>query len=420
MHRGVPREARARGTSRLQNLQIRLVQSEGERRPAPLGCPEGHGWGRIREEGERFLYFVVSAGGTAGHINPALAVADELRGRGHEILFVGTPDHIESTLAAQAGFPFTGFSVSGFDKAHPLSLLTSGKKILSATKKAKRLFSDKRPDAVLTFGAYVSIPVGRAAHEMDIPLIVHEQNSVMGMANAYLARFADVLALTYEGSDAGVKAKSAPVVLGNPVRASVEQSDRARGRAFAGVPDDALMLLVFGGSLGAQHLNRAICAMKERLLGIEDLYIVHSTGQADYDSVVSELALAPEQQRRWRVFPYIDCMGDVLAASDLVVSRAGASSLAEIATLHVPAVLVPYPYARGDHQTLNARSHVATGAAALVADADLDGEAFRDLVAGLLCDGERRATMAAACKKLSGADARRRLADLAISATKER
>ena len=151
------------------------------------------------------MYFVISAGGTAGHINPALAVADELRHRGHEILFVGTPDHIESRLATQAGFEFTGFAVSGFDKAHPLTMLTSGVKLLKATRCAKKLFARKRPDAVITFGAYVSIPVGRAAFEMDIPLVIHEQNSVTGMANVYLAKHATAIALTYAESAKGIE-----------------------------------------------------------------------------------------------------------------------------------------------------------------------------------------------------------------------
>lgn len=363
------------------------------------------------------MYFVISAGGTAGHINPALAVADELRQRGHEVLFVGTPNHIESKLACQAGFPFVGFEVSGFDKAHPLTLVSSGRKILKATKKAKAMFSERRPDAVLTFGAYVSIPVGRAAHEMGIPLIVHEQNSVVGMANSYLAKYADVMAVTYEESVSQLKSRNEPVVVGNPVRSSVENSNRARGRELVEVPQDATVLLVFGGSLGAQHLNRAIVNMKERILAQDGVYVVQSTGQADHDAVVEQLALSEEEGKRWKVFPYIDQMGDVLAASDLVVSRAGASSLAEIMTLGIPAVLVPYPHARGDHQTLNARSCVAAGAACLVADSEVEGQEFSDLVLDLLADAAKRDTMAAASKKLSGSDARRRLADLAISAT---
>lgn len=358
------------------------------------------------------MYYVIAAGGTAGHINPALAVAGELRRRGHEILFVGTPDHIESRLATQVGFEFRGFAVSGFDKAHPLTLVSSGAKLLKATRAAKKLFKSKRPDAVVTFGAYVSIPVGRAAFEMGIPLVIHEQNSVPGMANAYLAKHATAIALTYEESARGLEGACEPVVLGNPVRASFETCTRAEARASLGISDDALVLLVMGGSLGAQHVNRAICDMKDRLLAIDGLHVIQSAGESDYENVLAQLDLSDDERKRWHVSPYIDSMNEVLVASDLVVSRAGASSVAEIMTVGVPSVLIPYPYARGDHQTLNARSCVAVGAARLVPDADVENADFSDLLVELLGDKTRRDTMTQACKKLSGSDARIRLADM--------
>lgn len=358
------------------------------------------------------MYFVISAGGTAGHINPALAVAGELRDRGHEILFVGTPDHIESKLAEQAGFDFVGFPVSGFDKAHPLTLLTSGAKLLKATSKAKGIFKRRRPDAVATFGAYVSIPVGNAASQMGIPLVIHEQNSVPGMANVYLSKHASVVAVTYSESAQSLAQGAEPVVVGNPVRASFESKSKADARAALDLPADATVLLVMGGSLGAQHVNEAICAMKDRLLELDDLHIIHSTGQSDHQRVVKELDLTDEQRKRWRVTPYIDSMSDALASADLVVSRAGASSLAEIMTIGVASVLVPYPYARGDHQTLNARSCVEAGASRLVSDDDVDAPEFAELVLELLENEGTRDTMAEACRKLSGSDARIRLADI--------
>ena len=134
------------------------------------------------------MYFAIAAGGTAGHVNPAIAVASELEKHGHDVMFFGTPNHIESRLAKDAGFDFTDLDVAGFDKAHPTTFLTSSIKILKATSKVKEMFSQRRPDAVITFGAYVSLPVGRAANSCKIPLVIHEQNSVAGMANKYLAK----------------------------------------------------------------------------------------------------------------------------------------------------------------------------------------------------------------------------------------
>ena len=361
------------------------------------------------------MYFVVSAGGTAGHINPAIAVADELRSRGHRILFVGTPNHIEAKLAVDAGFDFKGFEVAGFDKARPWTLATSGAKIMKATSAAKAMLKADRPDAVLTFGAYVSIPVGRAATSLGIPLIIHEQNSVPGMANTYLAKKADVTALTYEESAKHLQPKNPPVIIGNPVRASFETCSRARGRELLGIPDDATVMLAFGGSLGAQHLNAAVAAMKDQLLAIPNLHVVHGTGKADYQAAKDKLNLTEEESKRWHLFEYIDQMGDVLAASDMVVSRAGASSLAEIMTLGIPAVLVPFPYARGDHQTLNASGCVAAGAACLIPDAEVEGEEFASTVLDLATNPDRRAVMAQACSQFSGSSARIQLADIACN-----
>lgn len=358
------------------------------------------------------MNFIISAGGTAGHINPALAVADELRSRGHRVHFVGTPNHIESRLAKQAGFDFTGFPVSGFDKAHPFTLLTSSVKLLRATRAAKRLFKEQHPDAVATFGAYVSIPVGRAAFETGVPLVIHEQNSVPGMANEYLARHADVIAVTYPESTPALKGHQDPVVVGNPVRASFEACSRSEAREALEIPQDALVLLVMGGSLGAQHVNTAVSKMKDRLLAIDRLHVIHSTGESDYERIVDDLALTDEEAKRWRVSPYIESMDQVLWASDLAISRAGASSVAELMTVGVPAILIPYPHARGDHQTLNAQSCVKAGASKLISDDKVDSDEFSDLVMQLLEDATTRDTMAQACKSLSGSDARRSLANM--------
>lgn len=168
------------------------------------------------------------------------------------------------------------------------------------------------------------------------------------------------------------------LMTGNPVRRSVIEGDRARGRKALGVPEDATLLLVFGGSLGAQHLNERVVSLKNELLSRKNLYVLHSTGADGFEETERALALTPEEAKRYRVQPYIDNMGDMLAAADLVLSRSGASSVAEIAALAVPSVLVPYPHATADHQTTNARYLVDAGAGVLCADADIDGSAFAD------------------------------------------
>lgn len=359
---------------------------------------------------------VLSGGGTAGHINPALALADVLRERGCDVEYAGTPQGVEARLVPQAGVPFTAFEASGFNRSHPLSIVKGISKIARSTKEAKRWFADIKPDVVVGFGGYVSIPVVRAAVSLGIPVVIHEQNSVMGMANKYLAKKAQAVCLTYEHSASAVEDKGKIRLTGNPVRASVLKSSREAGRAMFDMAEGESMLLVFGGSLGARHINEALASMKDELLAREDLHVVHITGPKEFDRVSDELALTPEQQRRWHVLGYQDRMGDNLAAADVIVSRAGATSLAEISALAIPALLVPYPHATEDHQTTNAKAYVEAGCAFMMPDDQLMGEEFKQKVRTLLDDSEVRASMTQAAKEQKTADAAIILADVVMGA----
>ena len=358
------------------------------------------------------MRFVLTGGGTAGHINPALALAEALSARGHEVFFAGTPQGVEARLVAQAGIPFTPFQAAGFDREAPLTLITSSVKILRSLGKATAWLRELAPDAVVGFGGYVSIPVGLAASQLGIPLVIHEQNSVMGMANKFLSRHAAAVALTYEAAGKDAAVPSRVVLTGNPVRASVLAATREQGRSMLGVPGDATMLLVFGGSLGARHINEAVCALKDRLLAHDGLYVVHLTGPKEYDACVAALALSDEQRARWTVMAYQDRMAETLAAADCVVSRAGATSLAEISALRLPALLVPFPFAAEDHQTTNAREYVAAGAAYMVPDAELDTPAFSDALMRLVESADVREGMREAAASFKTQDASARLADV--------
>ncbi len=362
------------------------------------------------------MRIVLSGGGTAGHINPALALADQLQARGHEVLYAGTPAGIESRLVPAAGIPYKAFEAAGFNRNHPMTLPKSIMKIQKSTKLARAWFDEVKPDCVVGFGGYVCIPVARAAEQRGIPVVVHEQNSVMGMANKYLARRAKAVCLTYQHAAEALSDKSRVVLTGNPVRASVFAATREQGREAFGIPADACMLLVTGGSLGARHLNSAIAARKDMLLGYPDLHIVHVTGPKELDAVTEQLALTPEQARRWHLFGYTDQMGLAMAATDAIVSRAGATSLAEISARHIPALLVPFPYATEDHQTMNARACVEAGAAFLVADADVEGAQFTEYLRTLIEDEDARKRMAAAAAAAKTRDAAGLLADVVCEA----
>ena len=351
------------------------------------------------------MRIVLSGGGTAGHINPALALAETLEEQGHEVFYAGTPQGVEARLVKEAGLPFQAFEASGFDRAHPLTLPKALRTIQKSTKRAKEWFGEIKPDVVVAFGGYVCIPVSRAAEALGIPLVIHEQNSVMGMANAYLSKGAARVALTYEVAGEQVADKSKIVVTGNPVRKSIFASTREAGRAYLGIPEDALMLLVFGGSLGARHLNSAIASLKDRLLALDDLYIMHVTGPKELETVEAALDLSEEERARYQVLGYQDHMGEAMAACDMVVSRAGATSLAEISARRIPALLVPFPYATADHQTTNAKAYVERGAALMIADADVESDEFATLVFDLIGSEPLRDSMREAAATFETQDA---------------
>jgi len=396
---------------------------------------------------------ILSGGGTAGHIYPALALADELRSRDIELHYVGTAKGPEARLAKDADIDFTSIITAGFDRSKPWTLLTSGIKALWGVRQATGLLKEQRPAAVICFGGYVSVSIGLAARMRSIPLIVHEQNSHMGMTNHLLATKANLVALTYpETAGLPDDMEAQERFIGNPVRESVQDSDATRVRAEFNIPESAKILLVFGGSRGARTINRAtLAALQQLLAALPDLHIIHGAGRVEYDSVVAGLdALckqSPELEQltsRYHVLPYIENMGDVLAAADLVVSRSGATSIAELTVLGKPSVLVPFPYATDDHQTTNAQALVDLGGARLIAnDEMLDTGAagavgtagaavsadssqpssdtlgtndkasslFVDTLLELLQDDALRAQMAIHAKKLGKPDAAKELAD---------
>lgn len=378
---------------------------------------EGERGGAVMTDSNH-LVVAIAAGGTAGHVNPALALADELRSRGHEVHFFGETRRLEGSLVPQAGFPFHPVHVTGFDRQRPWTLVTA---LMHLAREEHRLVGEFQsgslpmPDVAIGFGAYLELPLVRAAAKLGIPVALHEQNSVPGLANKRSAKLARLIA-TGQPSVGDILREHAGsatriVFTGNPVRRSVLDGDRARGRAALGIDEDATVLLVFGGSLGAKHLNERLAELKGALLAIEGLHVVQSTGKGGYDDAVAALDLSGDEGARWQVRSYIDDMGDVLAAADLVLSRAGASSVAEIAALAVPSILVPYPFATADHQTTNARLLSDAGAAVVFADADIDGDSFREELLTLLHDPARRSAMHDAACGLAQDKAAQVLAD---------
>lgn len=372
------------------------------------------------------MSFVITSGGTAGHINPALAVAACLQKSGKPVLFAGSTGGMEEELARQAGLEYQAFAARGFNRQKPWTLFSSTLILARSTKQAQAWLRAVDAKAVAAFGGYVSVPVGRAAWREGIPLLIHEQNSHLGWSNKHLSRHADIIALSYAAAASGLDAEASQRVqlTGNPVRpefsvlANPEQaaSLRREFRHQLGFGADALVLLVFGGSQGARHINQAVVNLAPALMQRARLRVVHLTGPKEFASVEAALAeqLKPDDTWRWQLLGYCDQMPAAFASADLIVSRAGASSLAELAVAAKPALLVPFPYATADHQRKNAESLVTAGVARMVPDSELDSRQFADTLFKLIDDEQLRLDMLQAAQSLTTANAAEQVSELLL------
>jgi UDP-N-acetylmuramate--L-alanine ligase/undecaprenyldiphospho-muramoylpentapeptide beta-N-acetylglucosaminyltransferase len=351
---------------------------------------------------------VIAAGGTAGHVVPALAIADELRADGADVHFVAG-DRIEAELVPAAGYELSRISASGLDRRNPLRAAGAAVRAPGAVGRSARILRALRPDAVVGGGGYVAGPVGLAAVLLRIPLVLTEADSRLGLANRLLAPFARRVCLSFPIAG---REGDRYVVTGRPVPAAIAATDRASARERLGVDPATPCLLVFGGSLGALSLNEsAIEAFAEQppLVAGRPGSVLHVAGRRDYEHIAARLAAAGDPSH-YTLFEYLPTMADPLAAADLVVARAG-GSVFELLAAGRPAVLVPYPHASGDHQSANARWMADAGAAVVVPDADLDPERLRTVAEQLLGDGERLTRMSSAAHALARPDAARRVAE---------
>lgn len=280
---------------------------------------------------------------------------------------------------------------------------------------ARSLVKRFKPDVVVGTGAFVSVPVVSAAAFSGIPTVIHEQNAVPGAANRILGRIVSAVALSFENSRSYFPSGKRVELTGNPVREDIVYLDSSDAKSALGLEPDIPLVLVFGGSRGARRVNDAAIGASKGLIDL-GVQVIHSTGKGEYVRVKEAVESVVGEGARYRVLPFIDDMATMYAASDLVVCRAGATSIAEIAVCGIPSLLVPYPYATGDHQAKNADALVRAGAAKVVADADLTSERMLSEIESMLNDKPLLERMGHAAKSFGKPDAADRLADLVRSA----
>jgi UDP-N-acetylglucosamine--N-acetylmuramyl-(pentapeptide) pyrophosphoryl-undecaprenol N-acetylglucosamine transferase len=363
---------------------------------------------------ERGAWALVAGGGTAGHVIPGLAVAEALVRRGHarsRIRFVGSERGIEAQLVPAAGFPVTLLPGRGVQRRLTLANAGAVWGLLRALVQGVALVRRERPAVVLVLGGYASVACVVGAVLWRVPIVVTEQNARAGAANRLAARFAKACAVPFEETDLSHK-----VVTGNPVRPEVLAVDRAAqrdgSRRELGLPVDRTVVAVVTGSLGARRVNEAVRGAADRWAARTDLAIRHVVGRRNVDAALADLPALPPGGLVYQVIPYEEHMDTVLAAADLLVGRAGGTTVAELAEVGLASVLVPLPIAPRDHQTANAGPLVRAGAAILVPDGELDTDRLVAEVGRLLDDQGRLAEMGAAAHGLARPDAAERVADL--------
>jgi UDP-N-acetylglucosamine--N-acetylmuramyl-(pentapeptide) pyrophosphoryl-undecaprenol N-acetylglucosamine transferase len=358
---------------------------------------------------------VIAAGGTAGHVVPALAVADALRAEGATVTFLGASDRAEAEVVPAAGYEIDLLRVRGLDRGKPLRAAGALWLASAAVPAARRVLRARGAQAVLGGGGYVAGPAGLAAASLRLPLVLTEADRHLGLTNRMLARRARRVCLAFP-----IEGRTGPryLVTGRPIPAEILSADRDRARSRFGIAAADRCLLVFGGSQGARTINLAALEAFAGPGGSDrDFHVLHISGSRDYADAGATLAKAPNRDR-YTLLEFEPGLADALAAADLVLARAG-GSIFEIAAAKRPAILVPYPYATADHQHANARWMADGGAAVVVEDAALDPEYLRKLVRDLVGDAPRLDSMAQSAAALARPDAAERIATELLSAIGE-
>ncbi len=354
--------------------------------------------------------YVIAAGGTGGHVFPGIALAREIRARrpGARVVFAGTAYGLENRLVPEAGFELATVSASGFAGKSAGQRLLALARVPRGFAESRRLLSRLRPRAVAGVGGYASVPVILAARSLGVPTLVHESNATPGIANRLLSRIATRTAVGIPA--AAARLGGSALVTGTPVRPEFFSIEPLGVSARAG------RLLVFGGSQGSAALNRAMAEAAPELTG-DGLAVIHQTGERWLEPVRRSYPTLPSG---WRLEPFLPRLHEEMAWADVVVCRAGALTLAELAAAGRPAVLVPLASSTHGHQLGNAQAVAEAGAALVLEEKDLTGHALASAIRSLLGDRERLAAMAERSRFLARPDAARRLADLLFEIERKR
>jgi len=362
---------------------------------------------------------IIAGGGTGGHLFPGLAIAEELKRRYAmaEVIFVGTEYGIEARVIPREGYPIKFLRAEGLIGVSLLKRIKAVAKMFLSILDSYKIIRDVRPDLMIGVGGYTSGAIMLMAFLRALPTMILEQNCIPGLTNRILGRFVKAICISYQESIPFFP-KPKTFLTGNPVRMHVLKGNNESGYKLFSLEKGLFTVFVFGGSLGARNINMAVIDSLRYLHDLRDkIQILHQTGMRDYEVVRDAYRM---QRFKATVTPFIYQMGEAYAVSDIVVSRAGATTLAELTAVGRPAILIPYPYAAGHHQELNARKLMKMGAARMILESELSGESLAHTVRELYENGTIRAEMQGNSKALGRPEACAKVVDIAMSLIKEK
>ena len=357
---------------------------------------------------------VVSGGGTGGHIYPALAFMRYLEKQENvEYLYIGTKRGLESKIVPQAGYAFESIKIEGLKRSLSLENLKTAYYMVTSVIKARKILKEFKPDVVIGTGGYVCAPVLFAASLLKIPTIIHEQNSVAGVTNKFLAKWVNKIAICFDDVKKDFASYSDKVVLtGNPRgQEVVEIKKNPEYLASIGVQTDLPIVVIFGGSRGSERMNEVFV---EALEGFADknYHVIMVTGEVHYDKINNQITKSGKSLPNVSVFPYIKDMPQLFQNVDLVVCRSGATTLTELTALGLASVLIPSPYVTNNHQEANARSLVDQGAASMILEKELNAQTMLASIDEILLDSQKKEAMASSAKTMGITDASVRLTSM--------
>ena len=343
---------------------------------------------------------LISGGGTAGHINPGIAIAKYIKSKnpGCEILFIGTQKGLETKLVPRENFELKLIKVRGFKRKLSKDTLVSVKELFQGLHEARKIIREFRPDVVIGTGGYVCGPVVFNAASMKIPTLIHEQNAFPGVTNKILAKFVDKVAISFKESEKFFKNGKKVIFTGNPIRNEMLNADRKAAREKLGIEKDKPLVAIFAGSRGAETINSTVSELIRLHKDDVKFHILFATGEAQYEKIMKSLGSV--NSKYIKIVPYIYDMADVMAASDLVVGRAGAITISELTALGVPSLLIPSPYVTANHQEYNARALEKQEAGIVVLEKNLNHNTLYDQISELLKDRDKLRKMAENAKKM--------------------